>query len=90
MRSESDAVSLSWPATGTTFTLEGKDAVHAATWSEVAQSPAVLDFELVSRKPFPNSVSSSASAGAECSFAGCWLELICRGFTRSPFLATYV
>ena len=45
--SESDAVRLSWPATGTNFSLETKDALEATTWSEVPKSPAMLDSELV-------------------------------------------
>jgi hypothetical protein len=44
---QTDAVRLSWPATGTNFTLESKDALEAATWSEVAQPRAVLNSELV-------------------------------------------
>ena len=38
---------LSWPATGTNFTLETKDALQATTCSEVAQPPALLNSELV-------------------------------------------
>lgn len=47
IRAEADAVRLSWPSTGTNFALETKDPLQATAWSEVGDTPAALNSELV-------------------------------------------
>jgi len=54
-RAESQ-IAVSWPATGTNFIPETKDALDGTSWQPVLQAPAILDDHLV----VTNAISSGA------------------------------